>query len=237
MNPMRKPKKWWQSRKTGWWAFRNIPVFWLHQRVSYMDRSELIFHLIINIFTTLIIYLMLSLLVFFIDQWQRLLFAAAIARTASYIFNNNFWDGIMRSFPRVKNGGAQRITQYLIDSQRRASRCYSVYAYLVYGSMVRGQWHGKSDIDVRYLRRPGLLNAIATYSFVVRERWITLYLRIPLDSYMGDSERFLDKMRDDEIPIIVKDQDGSMAKRYMGSVGLKEFIENSDFDKIRESKV
>lgn len=221
-----KPKKWWEVRKKGWWrAFRNIPVFWMHQRTTYMDKSELIFHLALNFLATVLIYFILFAAGCFSGQWVRLLIAAIMARTLSYLFNDHFWGGLLVSFNRVRNCGAEQIRQYLIDSETRLSKCHSIHACTVYGSIVRGEFHDKSDLDVRYIRQPGFLNAISALAFAARERVIAFFTRTPLDSYVGDTEKFLYKMRDDEVPIIIKDSDSKMVKKYPTSVSFQKFLQ------------
>jgi len=98
----------------------------------------------------------------------------------------------------------------------------------VYGSIVRGGSHQWSDLDIRYIRRPGFRHAVLALSFAARERIIALFSRIPLDLYVGDTEKFLDKMNSDEMPIMIKNEHGNIrAERYPNSVHLNEFIERS----------
>lgn len=221
-----RPKKWWEVRKKGWWrAFRNIPVFWMHQRTTYMDKSERLFHIAVNILIALIVFFVISMVGFVSDQWLRILISLVAARTVSYFLYDHFWGGLLVSFDFVKNCGTEEIRQYLIKSRERLSRCLSISTCTVYGSMVRGEFHDKSDLDVRYIRQPGFFNAILALSFAARERVIAFFTRVPLDSYVGDSDNFLNKMRDDEIPIIIKDSDGNMGKRYPHYVSFEKFLE------------
>ncbi len=228
-----KPKRWWEVRKKGRWrAFRNIPVFWIHQRTTYMDRSELIYHLMLNLAAALLMYIALTSIGLTSNKWIIVFIALIFARTLSYFLNDHFWGGLLVSFTLVKNCGIDRIHQYLINITKRLSKCHSISACTVYGSIVRGVFHDKSDLDIRYIRQPGLLNAIFALSFAARERVIALFTRIPLDLYVGDAEEFLDKMRDDEIPILIKDRGGCIAKKYSNYVHfekfLKDFTHNND---------
>jgi len=223
-----RPKRWWEVRKKGWWrAYRNIPVFLLHQRTTYMDKSERIFHSSMNFLTALVLYLGFLSVDLFSNQWLRIFISLICARTISYFFNDHFWGGLLVSFDSVKNCGTERIRKYLIESQKRLSNSHSIYICTVYGSIIRGEFHDKSDLDVRYIRRPGFLNAISALSFAARERVIALFTRIPLDLYVGDSEKFLNKMREDEIPIVIKDTDGRMPRRCQNYVPFERFLETS----------
>jgi len=218
--------------KAGTWrAFRNIPVFWIHQRTTYMDRSELIFHVVSNFLAASIIYTILSFLGYFSRQWVTILIAVIGARTLSYLFNDHFWGGLQVSFDFVKNCGLEQICVYLIKSTKRLSKYNSISACMVYGSIVRGEFHDKSDLDVRYIRRSGFLNAISALSFAVRERIIAVFTQIPLDLYVGDTVNFLKKIRDDETPIIIKDSDGSMFKKYASYIAFENFLQNFKHNK------
>ena len=189
-----------------------------------MERSELAFHLALNLYAAVLIYLILLSGNLFSDQKINILIAALGARTLSYLLNDHFWGGLLVSFPFVKNCGKTKICQYLIESEKRLSKASSIHACTVYGSIVRGEFHDKSDLDVRYIRKSGIINAIGAASFAARERLIAFFSMIPLDSFVGDTEQFLDKMRDDEPPIIIKDSTGSMAKRYSTYARLDLFI-------------
>jgi len=220
-----KPKKWWEVRKKNWWrAFRNLPVFWMHQRTTYMDKTEFFFHIFLSIIVTMVLYTILAAYELFSSQWTRILAAAIATRTLTYLFNDHFWGGLLVSFSFIKNCGKKSIRKYLINSHRRISRCNSIHSYNVYGSLVRGEFHGKSDLDVRYIRRRGFINALAANSFAAKERVIAFLTRIPLDSFVGDKVEFLDKLRSDEIPIVIKDDESMMAKKYKKYVPFDKFL-------------
>ena len=231
-----KAKRWWEVRKKGWWrAIRNIPVFWLHQRTTYMDKTELFFHLILSLIIMLVLYCFLYVQGFFYSHWVRILVAVIGARTLTYLFNDHFWGGLLVSFGFVKNCGKNSIRKYLIDSQRRISRCNSIHSYNVYGSLVRGEFHSKSDLDVRYIRRPGFISALAANILAGKERVIAFFKRIPLDLFVGDNVEFLDKMRHDEIPIVIKDEEEMMSKKYKIFIPFEKFL--WEFDSIAKNDI
>jgi len=95
----KKEIKWWGSRKKGWWrALRNMPVFWMHQRTRYMDRSELMLHLFVNVILFLIIISILIVVCPLSNLWILIIIALVGARTLSYFLNDNFWGGLQMSF-------------------------------------------------------------------------------------------------------------------------------------------
>jgi len=203
------------SRTTPWWrAFRNLPLYWLHQRLRYMDTSERWFHLALNMLLWVGVFITLLVAGYGKPKWLIAIYSLLISRSINYIFNDNLWVGLMHSFTFVKNPGLARMASYLAASQDRLSRCPSIHAYALYGGIVRNKFHAKSDLDVRYVRSPGFYNAIAANMCAARERVIAVVNRIPLDLNVGDSVAFLDKMRDDEPPVILKDSEGKLAAKY-----------------------
>jgi hypothetical protein len=204
----------WRWKTGRWRAFRNFPVSWLHQRWLYMDKSERIFHIALNALAALLFYGFFTLSGLFEIWTHRLIAALVSARTLSWFLNDHFWGLLLVSLPFVKNPGIMRFCKYLEYSRDRAFSCKSLSAYALYGGLTRGKFHPKSDIDVRYIRKPGFWNAISCLSFAARERAIALFSKIALDLYVGDSIRFLDKMSKDEIPVPLKDDEGLLSSRF-----------------------
>jgi len=112
------------------------------------------------------------------------------------------------------NPGNEKTLLYLKDMKRRFANYECVTGVMIYGSLSRGVWHDKSDLDTRILRKPGLFNGFKCYLLVHIERLRALYYRQPLDMYMADNVNFLNLMRDDEFPIFLKAEDERLVERY-----------------------
>ena len=78
------------------------------------------------------------------------------------------------------------------------------------GGVVRSD----SDIDIRYVRERGMANAVRANLFSLREKIRALFLRMPLDSYICDELTSLDRLREDERPIILYDPHGVLKEKY-----------------------
>lgn len=126
------------------------------------------------------------------------------------MFNDNLWTCIQFTLPNLLNPGNDKTKGYLIRMQSRMLKRSSVGGCMIYGSMSRGAWKEKSDLDIRILRRPGLINGFLGYWTCWVERLIAVYERQPLDIYMADSTDFLRKMRSDEYPIFIKADDNRL---------------------------
>src|SRR6185437_6163282 len=95
----------------------------------------------------------------------------------------------------------------------RVQKSGSVCGVFIFGSISRGVWHRRSDIDMRFVRRPGILNLILAASLTMRERFLALEWWQPLDLYLADDTGFFKKMRRDEVPIALAISDPGISSR------------------------
>jgi predicted nucleotidyltransferase len=188
---------------------------WLHQGISYMDRGELTLRLI---FESLIVIFLFFILNLFLRSPSALPFIGVssllIAHTINWIINCNFWALLIFAIPNLENRGETKTCNYLNKIALRLARFQSIGGVLIYGSVSRGKWHGKSDIDMRILRRPGLLNLCQSYILITKERIIAAVSMQPIDMFLADSIKFLKKMRSDEIPVFLLKRDDRLEKEY-----------------------
>ena len=189
--------------------FRN----WGHQGYFYLDKTER-FHrttweLIPVIFLCYTFKMVIDLNLFY-----SIFLSFIIVHTYNWIVNNNFWAVVIHSMPKQKNPGENLTIEYLLTMQNRLEKSSAISGVLIYGSIARNKWHDRSDIDIRFLRKKGILNGFLSYLILRRERFIALILGQPLDSYLADSELFLQKMRKDEFPILIKNSDIRLIKEY-----------------------
>ena len=196
--------------------FRN----WVHQGFLYLDRTEMFYRVIWELVPMITIYFLLSLTE--IPMWGGVILSFLIAHTINWMFNDNLWTCIQFTLPNLLNPGNDKTKDYLLKMQKRMEKRYSVSGCMIYGSLSRGVWKDKSDLDVRILRRPGLVYGFLGYLACWTERLIAIYSRQPLDIYMADSTAFLKKMRDDEFPIFIKADDIRLCRLY-GDIKIADF--------------
>ncbi|MFA7156794.1 MAG: hypothetical protein WC123_03785 [Bacilli bacterium] len=191
--------------------FRN----WIHQALFYLDKTELFSRVVIEVFFILI------LAIFFAGgldyaSWSPwdLFFSFFIVHTLNWIFNGNWWACILFAFPNLKNPGEYSTCQYLNNMATRLRNSSSISAILVFGSISREKWHGRSDIDMRILRKTGLFNAISAVMIQMRERFYAFFSKQPLDMYLADNIEFFKNLREDEYPICLLLNDNKVKKIY-----------------------
>lgn len=191
---------------------------WIHQGFTYLDHTEMFWRVVWEIipFTA---FLLLFYNVCNIRLWLSILLAFFIVHTLNWIFNYNFWTCIDFTFPRVHNPGNDSTKEYLKGMQERMRRNKAITGCMVYGSMSRAVWHNKSDLDMRIMGKPGVINGLRAYLAVFRERLIAVKLKQPLDLYLADDIKFLQRMRKDEYPIFLKCADPRLKDFYGHQMG------------------
>lgn len=186
--------------------FRN----WAHQGFFYLDKTEMLYRFLWEVTPIFI----LSSLNYFHNTFFYLTLVTIIVHTYNWIANDNFWAVFIHSLPNQKNPGEQATIEYLNKMQKRLIDSNAISAVLIYGSVTRNKWHDRSDIDIRFFRQKGIFNGLISYLILRRERLIALLNKQPLDAYIADDIKFLKKMRDDEIPIFLKNSDLRITKEY-----------------------
>ncbi len=197
----------------------NIPRNWLSQGILYMDTTELLFR-IGSEFLGLCLFVLLSSFLLQIDifHWKTILFSILIVHTIYWIVFSNWWALMLFAFPGLRNAGENATCYYLSKMAARLETRQAIKALLVYGSVTRGEWHDKSDIDVRILRKEGLVNGFQAFVIVMKERYRAFLGGQPLDLFLADEINFLNKMRSDEKPFVLVLQASLQDQKKLGEV-------------------
>lgn len=186
---------------------------WIHQGFTYLDKTEMYCRIVWE--SALFLFTGIWLLrIAGLDIIRAGVVSFFIVHTLNWIFNYNFWTCMTFTFPQIKNPGNAATIRYLEKLQKRMIKYNAVGGCMLYGSISRQKWHNKSDLDMRILRKPGLLNAIAGYLIVFSERVLAVFSMQPLDLYLADSTAFLLKMRTDEFPVFLKNSDERLYHQY-----------------------
>ena len=164
---------------------------WLFQGLLYMDITEKVFKLTLGILFTGI----------FVFWGINIKASMLISHTLNWIFNGQIFV-VFKNLKLIRTP-PQKIDAYIQRLKKRVEDEPSIIWAGVYGSLVRGEFKETSDLDIRLIRKPGLINGVRACIFVMRERTWATFNRFPLDIYVGDSFKFLEKMKKEEIPIVI----------------------------------
>jgi predicted nucleotidyltransferase len=205
-------RKAWSGGRARWW---NLPRGWAHQGFFYLDRTQRIGRVIFEIVPTAILAGGIGRIarVPLSNVWLWCV-SLLVVHTLNWLINGNWWAGMLFAFPGLRNRGERATCDYLNGMTNRLKGDRSISGAMIFGSVARGQWHERSDLDVRLLRRPGVWNGVTGVLVLARERWIALWSRQPLDIYLADGIPFLKKMRADEPPVFLKKDDLRLELAY-----------------------
>jgi L-malate glycosyltransferase len=173
--------------------FTALLSYWIFQGMLYMDRTELAFKLGLDLLGTLIFTPFLKT---FYSTPASLLLGFVLTHTINFLFNGQIW-GALKFYGFVKNS-QEKFERYTLDFANRVRENSSLKKALVFGSLSRHEWHETSDLDIRLLRKPGVINGLHACRFLLTERTRALFARFPIDAYVIDDLSSLSKLRSDE---------------------------------------
>ena len=166
-----------------------------------MDTSEKIFFALLDcIFCILFFFLAAAS---FVSPVYSMLMGVVTGHTLHWLFDGHFY--VLLKKLGYAHTEASQFDDYIAKLTQRAKREPSVAAVAAFGSLSRGQLTPKSDLDVRVIRHPGVVNGLKACFFTFLERSRALLVSLPLDIYTLDNIRGLKKLRSDEPPVILYD--------------------------------
>jgi len=200
----------------------NLLKNWIHQSLFYMDATERMLRIILELLEIFVITILLSRLYGHeVIKFWILIASFLVVHTINWVLNGNWWACILFAFPNLRNPGEAKTCRYLNAMGTRLKKSTSISGILIFGSLSRGMWHERSDIDLRILRKLGLWNAIASFLVITRERMFAFLKHQPLDMYLADDIDFLLNMRKDEPPIFLMKRDARLEEAYpFGKVSI-----------------
>ncbi len=181
---------------------RNILAGWALQAVHSTDRTERFFRIVVEA----VILTVMGLVLWATDclTTASLLITLVVIHTIFWFITGNFWVYMLDSFLWIKNPGIKTILSFVKLAKKQLTRTNSVEAILIYGSMCRGQFHKRSDLDLRVVRRRDTMAGLMALPVGLLMRAYSFFLILPVDLQVVDSSEFLEKqMRKDERPIVV----------------------------------
>jgi hypothetical protein len=206
-------------------ALRNIPVGWLLQALHSTDHAERHFRIFLEVLSFSGVYELIDM---GFPQWEEpavLVLAFFVNHTLMWFVTGNFWVYILDSFVWAKNPGVGGIIDFTLAARRMFVYTNSTDAILIYGSMCRCQFHGRSDLDLRVVRRRDDWRGWFALPTGLMLRAYSFFCAIPVDLQVVDSMDFVRRqMRRDERPI-----------RVFIRHGMKVPEQGIDFDEVRRN--
>ena len=147
--------------------------------------------------------------------------AGLLAHTSNWIINGQPI-ALRRHLDWGKNDPRHFIA-YIEALERRIQGSAYLAAAASFGSLSRGKYSDRSDIDIRLVMKPGLIDKLRAANFCFWERFRALLARFPLDLYAFDLEEMRRKMRSDEMPVIFWDPQMFLVNAYQETITFPVF--------------
>lgn len=126
--------------------------------------------------------------------WRHFLFAILAGHTANMVLNGHlfalfkhdlYWFGFYKRW--------EDFAEYVERLQKRLLRrpCAGLDRAEIYGSLTRGRFTKTSDLDLRFIARPGFFHGWCVAHCAFKERFRALLAGFPIDIYMFHSQEEL----------------------------------------------
>ena len=202
-------------------------INWVFQGMLGMDKSELLFHLAFDLVFTGIFIMILSQL---LGLWISLIIAIVMVHTLNWLFNSHFW--VMGRYVGISKTSQEEVSKYISSLKKRLSKTKSINGIVIIGNLTRGGGVKEtSDLDVRWVCQRGVRNMVTANLILVKEKSIAFLRKFPLDIYLYGDVSKLSQLREDETPILFKDNGGNLAKWY-DKQGRQTVLWEEDANKI-----
>jgi hypothetical protein len=177
-------------------VFTAIVKNWIFQGILDLSVNEKIYKILFDVF-----FLVVALLMGVSGGWLILVFISV--HTLNWITNDHFVDNLFHlEICKMTPEKMERSISFL----RAFVGEFECIEYAgIYGRIARGEEvRSGTDIDIRFIRKRGLLNAIKACIVGHYLRCIALFRLMPIDLNIWDNVSDLNRMRKDEIPLILK---------------------------------
>ncbi len=173
-----------------------------------MDRTERVFKLAIDLFLTMLLWLVLGT---FIDGFVALGVGFVLAHSLNFVLNAQVYVVLHNLGATKHNRNSVMAYSKVLQERIRAEK--SIQAAAVFGSLSASRPSATPDLDLRLVRRSGIVNGIRACSFAQRERSRAFIKQFPLDVYVLDGTRSLAKLSKEDGLMSLHDPDGLFAVR------------------------
>lgn len=187
---------------------------WIFQGMRQMNIYEICLKVSLDIVLVIIFsYLLIDWLP---SLLSTIVFSFLLAHTLNWIFNGHIY--VLWRYVRPVPTSKEKFVKFVQEMTHRGSDRASLDGIAIFGSYCRGKLHQYSDLDVRFVVKDGVLNGIFGAAYCLFERFIAFFKRFPLDIYCCVGMNGMEKLSEDEIPVVLFDRSGLLGKQYPDSV-------------------
>jgi hypothetical protein len=173
-------------------------INWIFQSIFYYDKSEKILRISSEFSLFLLMAFWLNMK---IDLFFSTIISLIIVHSFQWTFNGHIF-ALLKTFGYTTTDYSV-FEKYVQELKERGVKNKSISSIFVIGSMSRAELSLTSDIDIRVVRRPGLLTSLKSFWFIFLERVNAFVSFFPLDIYLYDREENIIISNKDELVKIV----------------------------------
>lgn len=194
---------------------------WFSQSIIHADRTEKIYKISFSILAS--IFFITIFIAYFKLSWAQSIIVGAISgHSMNWVINSNFYNifvhRLLLSCLDKKNAFS-----YLDSLADRLKGSSSILYATTHGSICNGNLKTSSDIDVALVRNKGFINGIRAIYFVVSERKIADWRRIPLEIHLTDSPaKAIARFKKEKNPVVIHDPGNTIDKYYSNKLSIAE---------------
>ena len=197
------------------WYLRWILVCtnWLFQGVHHLDFTEKIYRIVFTIVSSLIVYYSLRI---------SIIYSTIIGHTLNWLVNSNFYNIFIHRLMISKLSKTKLFDYSQFLQKRLAKQNWILYA-ASFGSICRGKLKDSSDLDISIVRKPGFVNGLKGLWFILIEKKIGDFNKIPLELYLNDNpQTSINRFKSEINPVVMYDKYNVIKDFYQDQLSLKE---------------
>ena len=195
---------------------------WLTQCMLYAEFTEVLFRLTLELVVFLI--LLAITLAFSEFRFSTALVVLIISHTVTFFINGQFF--VLGRFLGIVQNKPKYFIEYSEKIRENLKNKKSIMALVMFGSLSREKFSSSSDLDIRVISKDCFSDAFISCFWTFIERFRALINKYPLDIYVVTKNNGLEKLRDDEPPIILFDKEAFISNHY------KQFYEYDRFKQM-----
>lgn len=192
---------------------------WVLQGMLYMNPVEVAYKLGLDLVLTVLAWMLIApeSVAGWIAVWL-------LAHTVNWVINCQPV-ALLFHLDWGKNDARHFIT-YIEGLEKRIQGRSYLAAAASFGSLSRGKYSDRSDIDIRVVMQDGILDRLRAANFCFWERLRAALAFFPLDLYAFDLDEMRSKMKSDEVPVVFWDPQGLLVGAYQETVAFPVFRDN-----------
>lgn len=191
---------------------------WLFQGMIHSGNTEMIFKIFCEVVFFIIAF---PLTIIFIENsFVQVITSLIISHTLNWIVNTNF-NSLLIHRLYLKKLDKSSLFIYLSSLQEKLKTESWLEFAAIFGSISRGELKESSDLDVTFVRKSGIFNALKAVWFLFKERKIADFQGIPLEAYINETpDESARRFKKEDTAVVLTDSNSILSLYYENTISL-----------------